>query len=909
MAIGTTVAKINAVVTANTTQFTGAMTAAEKKAQSFTSKAGLLAKKVSGPLALGFIGAAAASVAAGTEFEASMKKIESLVGLSTEAVDGMTDSVKALAGETGRGPKELADAMFFITSAGLRGQVALETLEASAKAAAVGLGDTATIADLATSALNAYGSDVLSAADATDVMVAAVREGKLEADALTGSMGRVLPVSSQMGIKFNEVGAAFAAMSRTGTGANEAATQLRSIMVTLLKPTKQAEEALAEMGLSSEGLRTQMREKGLLSTLQTLKEKFDGNSAATAEVFGNVRALVGVFDLMGANVETTEEIFASMADTTGTLDKAFEVTADTAAFKFQTAMADAQLILVNLGEAILPIAITMVDGIRTLVDGFAAMPGPLKLAAGAMATFVIASGPIGQIALAVGGLLYFVGKLGDESRDAKARQADLTAEFIAAGDPSMIMIDRMTEVAAAIRDTGDAAEEVINPIGELVGSTTAYELAAKRGLLPVLDELNLSLDDVTAAASGSTEEFALAMDGMSRAENRTDGLRLAQENLTGVQRELADVALVALVGGMDADEIGLLTGVVVDLSKAFGDQAAELETDAQAFIESASSAELLNAAGKDGVGMLTDWAAAGMSYTKQAEQIYSITQHMGDAMEVLSPGAERAGVTITEVGDAAADAAGPIEDITVSSHGFSGAIAGVSAEAKTLQEAFEDLMGTIVFEGEALNNTQLLLADMEATMAGLRDENNELTMTLPEMRDAFYDMGTTAAGQLGELLDAGLELGGPEMAGAAQSMIDKLALMGDEAGIPFAELVEMQRLLLEMSGMDVPITIRVATEMLPGVFNGVATGTGFVGASGGIVTQPTMALIGEAGPEAVVPLSSAPGASVLPGGMSGGTSYTITVNTGVGDAGQIGAGVVDAITAYERRNGTSWRAS
>tara|TARA_R110000751_G_scaffold61732_5_gene127997 strand:+ start:1014 stop:3725 length:2712 start_codon:yes stop_codon:yes gene_type:complete len=903
MAIGTTVAKINAVVTANTTQFTGAMTAAEKKAQSFTSKAGLLAKKVSGPLALGFIGAAAASVAAGTEFEASMKKIESLVGLSTEAVDGMTDSVKALAGETGRGPKELADAMFFITSAGLRGQVALETLEASAKAAAVGLGDTATIADLATSALNAYGSDVLSAADATDVMVAAVREGKLEADALTGSMGRVLPVSSQMGIKFNEVGAAFAAMSRTGTGANEAATQLRSIMVTLLKPTKQAEEALAEMGLSSEGLRTQMREKGLLSTLQTLKEKFDGNSAATAEVFGNVRALVGVFDLMGANVETTEEIFASMADTTGTLDKAFEVTADTAAFKFQTAMADAQLILVNLGEAILPIAITMVDGIRTLVDGFAAMPGPLKLAAGAMATFVIASGPIGQIALAVGGLLYFVGKLGDESRDAKARQADLTAEFIAAGDPSMIMIDRMTEVAAAIRDTGDAAEEVINPIGELVGSTTAYELAAKRGLLPVLDELNLSLDDVTAAASGSTEEFARAMDGMSRAENQTDGLRLAQENLTGVQRELADVALVALVGGMDADEIGLLTSVVVDLSKAFGDQAAELETDAQAFIESASSAELLNAAGKDGVGMLTDWAAAGMSYTKQAERIYSITQHMGDAMEVLSPGAERAGVTITEVGDAAADAAGPIEDITVSSHGFSGAIAGVSAEAKTLQEAFEDLMGTIVFEGEALNNTQLLLADMDAVLEEMAEQ------TLPEMRDSFYDMAQTSAGQLGELVDAGLELGGPEMTGAAQSMIDKLALMGDEAGIPFAELVEMQRLLLEMSGMDVPITIRVATEMLPSVFNAVKTGTGHVGASGGIVTQPTMALIGEAGPEAVVPLSSAPGASVLPGGMSGGTSYTITVNTGIGDAGQIGAGVVDAITAYERRNGTSWRAS
>ena len=40
----------------------------------------------------------------------------------------------------------------------------------------------------------------------------------------------------------------------------------------------------------------------------------------------------------------------------------------------------------------------------------------------------------------------------------------------------------------------------------------------------------------------------------------------------------------------------------------------------------------------------------------------------------------------------------------------------------------------------------------------------------------------------------------------------------------------------------------------------------YAGASGGIVTKPTIALIGEAGPEAVVPLSQAPGASALGSG-------------------------------------------
>ncbi len=45
------------------------------------------------------------------------------------------------------------------------------------------------------------------------------------------------------------------------------------------------------------------------------------------------------------------------------------------------------------------------------------------------------------------------------------------------------------------------------------------------------------------------------------------------------------------------------------------------------------------------------------------------------------------------------------------------------------------------------------------------------------------------------------------------------------------------------------------------------------GATGGIVTRPTLALIGEAGPEAVVPLNETPGSSPLPGNMGGPTVH------------------------------------
>ena len=61
-------------------------------------------------------------------------------------------------------------------------------------------------------------------------------------------------------------------------------------------------------------------------------------------------------------------------------------------------------------------------------------------------------------------------------------------------------------------------------------------------------------------------------------------------------------------------------------------------------------------------------------------------------------------------------------------------------------------------------------------------------------------------------------------------------------------------------------------------------------AEGGIVTGPTLALIGEAGPEAVIPLN---------GRNSGmGTNVTINVSGGISTSAEIGRSVVDALTQY-----------
>ena len=67
-------------------------------------------------------------------------------------------------------------------------------------------------------------------------------------------------------------------------------------------------------------------------------------------------------------------------------------------------------------------------------------------------------------------------------------------------------------------------------------------------------------------------------------------------------------------------------------------------------------------------------------------------------------------------------------------------------------------------------------------------------------------------------------------------------------------------------------------------------------AAGGIVTKPMIGMVGEAGPEAIIPLSKFNG---------GGSTINITINASpLASPADVGSAVVDALKAYERRNGS-----
>ena len=329
---------------------------------------GKIVKRGMAVAAAALAAAAAAAVKMASDFEAGLTKIITLVGISRETVDAWGDALLELGPKIGRGPRELAEALFVVTSAGQRGAEALEIVEQAGKAAALGLGETKDVARAVTAALNAYGEETLSASRATDILTAIVREGNLEASSLAPTLGRVIGIAAQLGVSFEEVGANIATFTRLGVDSAEAVTALRGVLNSLLAPGEDAKKLFVEFGLSAEGLRKQLSEEGLQAVLATLVEKFGDNTEALKVIIPNVRAMGNVLGTAGVQGEQYAAVLESIKGSTGIVDTEFEKLANTLSFQSDQFKAAGEAALIAFGETMLPAIKATTKGLVELAN-------------------------------------------------------------------------------------------------------------------------------------------------------------------------------------------------------------------------------------------------------------------------------------------------------------------------------------------------------------------------------------------------------------------------------------------------------------------------------------------------------------------------------------------------------------
>ncbi|MDH3285697.1 MAG: phage tail tape measure protein, partial [Acidobacteriota bacterium] len=365
-------------------------------------------------LAAGALGVAFAGTAiigdAVTQFramEASLARVQGLVGLTANEVEAFKAPIRELSDELGKSQAELAEGLFFITSAGLRGEAALEGLEFSAKGAEAGLGEVRIVANALTSALNAYGEAGLSAERATNILVASVRAGKFETDEFAASVGRVLPLAVEAGISFDEVGAAVAALSRISGSASDSLTGVRAIIVALARSNKEGEKTLKAAGTSFEELRKTIREDGLLAGLQELRRALGDDEAAFVQVLGRVEAATAALSLTGSQARAVEQVFADLASEADVLTPALEAVAATSDDKVTDALNRLRNVGQDLAASTLPAVAEALDLVSNSLDAISEVA-----ASAAIAGLVVAASRLAPALVLVANIVRTLGFAG-----------------------------------------------------------------------------------------------------------------------------------------------------------------------------------------------------------------------------------------------------------------------------------------------------------------------------------------------------------------------------------------------------------------------------------------------------------------------------------------------------------------
>jgi len=291
---------------------------------------------------------------ASAEFEATMSRIQGLAGQSANQVAKWSNQLIALGPAIGKTPQELAEALYFIASSGVPASKALNTLAVSARAAEAGLGETQVVADAVTSVMNAYASSGMTAAHATDILVATVREGKGEADEFAGTIGNVAAFASKLHVPFEQVGAALAAMTQLGTDPRTAATQLQALFSQILKVSSPMQKKAEKMGLPDlfDQLQQKLTSGNLLGALRQLKNL---GPIELSNLFPNVRAVRASLALVGPVGGRVAQIFRRMAHSTGSASKSFAAYAKTSKHHMEQLHSSIEALKIAFGQGLAPV--------------------------------------------------------------------------------------------------------------------------------------------------------------------------------------------------------------------------------------------------------------------------------------------------------------------------------------------------------------------------------------------------------------------------------------------------------------------------------------------------------------------------------------------------------------------------
>lgn len=331
------------------------------------------------------------AVSAASNFDAAMRNINSILGLSEDKFSGLQTKVLDFAKTTRDGVVPATEALYEIFSAGVTDQErALEIWRTSTKVAEAGVADLTQTTNAITATMSAFNLETTDAARVGNIWTRMVQVG-------VGSMGdflsnaqKILPLSSALNISLEDMGASIAFLSQGGGGAAKAETSFAMMLSNLMKPTTAMTEAFDKLGVSTG---TELLKKfgsvgNAVKALKDVSDEISFNKMFSKTGLEAALRMTNNFDALNtATVEFNKNLDSATMDAWTEQSKSFAFQLDL----FKTAL---QGVANVIGQAILPIITPMVQGFTQVMTQISdANPQVIQMGV-AFVALVAAAAPI-----------------------------------------------------------------------------------------------------------------------------------------------------------------------------------------------------------------------------------------------------------------------------------------------------------------------------------------------------------------------------------------------------------------------------------------------------------------------------------------------------------------------------------
>ena len=326
---------------------------------------------------------------AALEFGSAMAEVRTLLDDQSQ-FERLEQNVRKIALQFGQSPTEQARALYQVVSAGAQDAAkATDILTVSNKLAIAGVTDVSVAADALTTVLNAYGDEVGSAIDVSDAFFVAVKAGKTTMSELARGIGEVSGVAANVGVSFEEILAATAALTKGTLNTAKSMRGLRAVLSAIIKPTEEAIQLTSGpggLGIAFDAMA--LKAKGLTKFLADVGEATGNDSALLARLFGNVEGLIPIMALGGKALDDFTANLVALENKTGKTDEALAIMSATMEFKLNKFMVALSIIAIDVGNVLLTglapaaeLAADNMDVLKVAVVGLTAALAVLKFGA------------------------------------------------------------------------------------------------------------------------------------------------------------------------------------------------------------------------------------------------------------------------------------------------------------------------------------------------------------------------------------------------------------------------------------------------------------------------------------------------------------------------------------------------